>query len=118
MQVGAAVMRQLQREAGMLPLATTSGLQAFYQALVSPMKRVVVMSGELARSRALFAPAAGTAATPEPAHIGAAPEAPIRVCLPRRRCSVRRGLLAELTKLKAGADSTLASRWRVTASIL
>ena len=32
MQVGAAVMRQLQREAGMLPLATTSGLQALYQA--------------------------------------------------------------------------------------
>ena len=46
MQMDAAAARQ-HREAGLLPLATARGLQAFYQALAADEDEIAVLSGQL-----------------------------------------------------------------------
>ena len=56
MQVDAAMARQ-HREAGMLPLETASGLQAFYQAFAADDDEIAVLSGELSWLRAHLAAA-------------------------------------------------------------
>jgi acyl transferase domain-containing protein/glutamate/tyrosine decarboxylase-like PLP-dependent enzyme/acyl carrier protein len=61
MHLDVAALQQ-QREAGLLPLASASGLAAFYQAWAAGCEEVAVLSGELSRLRASVL---GTAAESE-----------------------------------------------------
>ena len=53
MQIDEALLRQ-HREAGILPMETASGLQAFYQAYAAQNAEIAVLSGETSRLRALL----------------------------------------------------------------
>ena len=53
MQLAEAASR-LQHEAGLVPLATTDGVQAFYRALAADADEVLVLSGQQAALRALL----------------------------------------------------------------
>ena len=61
MQLAEAASRQ-QQEAGLVPLATVDGLQAFYRALAADADEVLVLSGQEAALRAQLAPADGAPA--------------------------------------------------------
>ena len=96
MQVDAAVARR-HREAGVLPLETAGGLQAFYRALAAREAEIAVLSGELSLLRAHLADASGEQA-------GRQSETTIEPTDPRRLAEKTlhrlKGLLAEIAKLR------------------
>ena len=110
---GRAVMRQ-HREAGMLPLETSGGLQAFYRALAAGDDGIAVLSGEL-RHCARTCSSAGRRGRrcdrPRPDGDRSAGAG-------REDAAPAEGGFGGLTKLKPAKPIDAANRWRAMASIL